>query len=157
MLTWGHVLCLSRQLGRCCLLTWVPSRLVSVLSAGTVLFVDLGTVTYCVCPVLGSQQPVCRVCGISRHYSRRQNHVWIRISFPLPSSIANRLAGLVVKASASGAEDPGFESRVRRDFPGLSHTSDLKNWHSSGCPPRRMPLWSQRWDWSARGQYTVTV
>ena len=36
------------------------------------------------------------------------------------------LAGLVVKASASGAEDPGFESRLRRDFSGSSHTSDLK-------------------------------
>ena len=34
--------------------------------------------------------------------------------------------GLVVKASASGAEDPGFESRLRRDFPGSGHTSDLK-------------------------------
>ena len=33
----------------------------------------------------------------------------------------NRLAGLVVKASASGAEDPGFESRLRRDFPGESY------------------------------------
>ena len=40
--------------------------------------------------------------------------------------IANRLAGLVVKASASRAEDPGFESRWRRDFSGSSHTSDLK-------------------------------
>ena len=29
---------------------------------------------------------------------------------------ADRLVGLVVKASASGAEDPGFESRLRRDF-----------------------------------------
>ena len=29
------------------------------------------------------------------------------------------LVGLVVKASASGAEDPGFESRLRRDFPGV--------------------------------------
>ena len=28
----------------------------------------------------------------------------------------NRLVGLVVKASASRAEDPGFESRLRRDF-----------------------------------------
>ena len=37
---------------------------------------------------------------------------------------ANRLAGLVVKASASGAEDPGFESCLRRDFSGSSHTSD---------------------------------
>ena len=29
-----------------------------------------------------------------------------------------RFVGLVVKASASGAEDPGFQSRLRRDFPG---------------------------------------
>ena len=31
----------------------------------------------------------------------------------------DRLVGLVVKASASRAEDPGFESRVRRDFSGV--------------------------------------
>ena len=37
----------------------------------------------------------------------------------------DRLAGLVVKASASGAEDPGFESRLRWDFSGSSHTSDF--------------------------------
>ena len=37
-----------------------------------------------------------------------------------------RLAGLVVKASTSGAEDPGFESHLRRDFSGFSYTSDLK-------------------------------
>ena len=29
-------------------------------------------------------------------------------------------------ASASGAEDPGFESRLRRDLSGSSHTSDFK-------------------------------
>ena len=38
----------------------------------------------------------------------------------------DRLAGLVVKTSASGAEDLGFESRLRRDFSGSSLTSDLK-------------------------------
>ena len=38
----------------------------------------------------------------------------------------DRLLGLVVKVSASRAEDPGFESRLRRDFSGSSHTSDLK-------------------------------
>ena len=38
----------------------------------------------------------------------------------------DRLAGLMVKASASGAEDPWFESRVRLDFSGSSHTSDLE-------------------------------
>ena len=32
---------------------------------------------------------------------------------------AYRLVGLVVKASASRAEDPGFESRLRRDFFGV--------------------------------------
>ena len=31
----------------------------------------------------------------------------------------HRLTGLVVKASASRAEDPGFESRLRRDFFGV--------------------------------------
>ena len=41
---------------------------------------------------------------------------------PLPTTVStlkwlpNRLVGLVVKASASRAEDPGFESRLRRDF-----------------------------------------
>ena len=39
----------------------------------------------------------------------------------------NRLVGLMVKASASRAEDPGFESRLVEIFPGSSHTSDLKN------------------------------
>ena len=46
-----------------------------------------------------------------------------------------RLAGLVVKASASGAEDPGFESRLRRDFSGSSHTSDFK----IGTPVATLP------------------
>ena len=31
----------------------------------------------------------------------------------------HRLVGLVVKASASRAEDPGFDSRLRRDFFGV--------------------------------------
>ena len=38
----------------------------------------------------------------------------------------HRLVGLVVKESASRAEDPGFQSRLRRDFFGSCHTSDLK-------------------------------
>ena len=37
-----------------------------------------------------------------------------------------RLVGLMVKASASGAEDPGFKSRLQWDFSGWSHISDLK-------------------------------
>ena len=37
-----------------------------------------------------------------------------------------RVVGLVVKASASGTEDPGIKSCLRRDFSGSSHTNDLK-------------------------------
>ena len=38
----------------------------------------------------------------------------------------NLHVGLVVKASASRAEDPRFESRLRRDFSGSNHTNDFK-------------------------------
>ena len=51
------------------------------------------------------------------------------------------LAGLVVKASSSGAEDPGFESSSRRDFSGSSHNSDLK----IGTPVATLPgAWCYR-------------
>ena len=47
----------------------------------------------------------------------------------------------MVKASASGAEDPGFKSRWRRDFSGSSHTSDLK----IGTPVATLPgAWRYR-------------
>ena len=47
----------------------------------------------------------------------------------------------MVKASASGAEDPGFESRLRRDFSGSSHTSDFK----IGTPVTTLPgAWHYR-------------
>ena len=45
----------------------------------------------------------------------------------------------MVKASASRAEDPGFESRLRRDF--SSHTSDFK----IGTPVATLPgAWRYR-------------
>ena len=48
----------------------------------------------------------------------------------------------VVEASASRAADPGFDSRLRRDFcSGSSHTSDLK----TGCPVATLPgAWCYR-------------
>ena len=49
--------------------------------------------------------------------------------------LPDSLVGLVVKASASRAEDPGFESRLRLDFSGSSHTSDLK----IGTPVATLP------------------
>ena len=38
---------------------------------------------------------------------------------PFAYQVHDRLVGLVVKASASRAEDPGFESHLRRDFFGV--------------------------------------
>ena len=58
----------------------------------------------------------------------------------LPSG-GDHLVGLVVTVSASRAEDPEFESRLRRDFPELSHTSDLK----IGTPVANLPgSWGYR-------------
>ena len=65
------------------------------------------------------------------HEKRCFEGSWTIFSF----SLSNRLSGLVVKASTSGAEDPGFESRLRRDFSGSSHTSDLK----IGTPVTTLP------------------
>ena len=51
------------------------------------------------------------------------------------------LVGLVVKASAPRVEDPGFESRLRRDFSRSSHTSDFK----TGTPVATLPgAWHYR-------------
>ena len=63
------------------------------------------------------------------------------VSCVLSLFIQDRLLGLVVKTSGSRAEDPGFESRLRRDFFGSSHTSDLK----IGTPVATLPgAWSYR-------------
>ena len=48
------------------------------------------------------------------------------LSVCLPFVSIDRLGGLELKASALGAQDPGFESRLRGDFSRLSHTCDLK-------------------------------
>ena len=57
------------------------------------------------------------------------------------ATLWNRLGGLVVKASASRAEDPGFESCLRRNFSGSSHTSDFK----IGTPVATLPgAWRYR-------------
>ena len=68
----------------------------------------------------------------------------------------NRLVGLVVKVSASRAEDPGFDSHLRLgDFFRSSHTR-IQNWHISGYPARCLALSGQRWDCLVRCRYTVT-
>ena len=53
----------------------------------------------------------------------------------------NHLTGLVVKVSASRAEDPGFKSHVWQDISRSSHTSDLK----TGTPAATLPAaWCYR-------------
>ena len=56
------------------------------------------------------------------------------------TALGDRLVGLVVKASASRAEDPGFESRLHQDVSGVEPHQWLKNWHSSDYPARRLAL-----------------
>ena len=56
------------------------------------------------------------------------------------SLLRDRLVGLVVKASASRAEDPRFESHLRQDFWGVESYHWLKNWHSSCYPARCLAL-----------------
>ena len=60
----------------------------------------------------------------------------------------DRLAGLVDKASASGPEDLGLESRLRQDFSGSSHSIDLK----IGTPVATLPgAWRYRVNaWNGR-------
>ena len=51
----------------------------------------------------------------ARYTAERRGLVLVTYLFNVQVT-RNRLAGLVVKASASTAEDPGFDSRLRRDF-----------------------------------------
>ena len=50
------------------------------------------------------------------------------------------LVGLVVKASASRAEDPGFKPRLRWDFSRVESYQWLRNWRSRGYPGRHLVL-----------------
>ena len=54
--------------------------------------------------------------------------------------IVDSLVGLVVKASTSRAEDPGFESRLRQNFFWVESYQWLQNWYSSGYPARCLAL-----------------
>ena len=74
---------------------------------------------------------------------KQGNHRITRViwkTYPFDTG-SHRLVGLVVKASASRAEDPEFDSRLRRGgFSGSSHTSDLKIGTPVGYSARRLAL-----------------
>ena len=63
----------------------------------------------------------------SRLMSRQQAKCQGRICFGSvrASTLRDRLVGLVVKVSASRAEDPGFESRLRPDISGVESYQKL--------------------------------
>ena len=64
--------------------------------------------------------------GATHDTTRGDWYTLMALRLLLTSWCDNRLVGLVVMASASRAEDPGFESRLHRDFSESSHTSDIK-------------------------------
>ena len=74
------------------------------------------------------------------------NHSIVSPSLLLTCSVfmsctTDRLGGLVVRASTSRTENPGFEFRLRRDFSGSSHTGELK----IGTPVATLPgAWRYR-------------
>ena len=71
----------------------------------------------------------------------------------LASLLTDCPLGLVVKASASRAEDPRVESRLRRDFSGSSHTSDLK----IETPVATMPGARRYWVSAGTGRPAVSM
>ena len=69
------------------------------------------------------------------HFSRSVRRLRVYASKTGQHLADHRLVGLVVKASTSRVEEPGFESHLRRDFFGVESYQWLKNWHCSGYPP----------------------
>ena len=69
---------------------------------------------------------------------RRWGSILVFAALEADALTADLLVGLVVKASASRAEDPGFHFRLRcGDFSGVESYQRLQNCHSGGCPVRR--------------------
>ena len=91
---------------------------------------------YCLCVLFESnkRRPSCG------HHTTFFNRHGVKGYHAKSFSSVHRFAGLVVRASASGAEDPAFESHLWQDFSGLSHTSDL-----TGTPVATLPgTWHSR-------------
>ena len=94
-------------------------------------------------PAVIHHKGCCRERGPTKEQSSSRCQLAVGAILRLPASHCpnHRLVGLLVKASASRAEDPGFESRLRRDFSASSHTSDSK----IGTPVATLPgAWRYR-------------
>ena len=125
----------------CGLYTGVPNRL--KITVCMLVYVHLGYHWPFVCQLPHAQsllsQPYSQVWWKNftfrqlQHQQQQQqpdNHLYWESIHNVPmysfSALTVHLIGLVVQASASGAKDSGFESRLRQDFSRSSHTSDFK-------------------------------
>ena len=78
--------------------------------------------------------------------------------FSIPSLLlprGNRLVGLVVRRPPRERKVPGSNPACAGIFFAVESYQWLKHGHSGGYPAKRLALQGQRWDWSARCQYTM--
>ena len=95
----------------------------------------------CICVYVSEQVSVC-VCVLAEGRGKGMGVGFTSVLQCYLSAhfFSDRLVGLVVKVSASRAEDSGFEFHLCQDFSGVESYQWLKNWHSSGYPARRLAL-----------------
>ena len=127
------------------------------------------TTTKNVCPSCNQQQAVLIInasCPKSVHEIKSSSHNCLAAINQSPCTgltphspsgsmtCITHLTGLVVKASASRAEDEEFDSRLRRgDFSESSHTSDLK----IGTPVAILPFAWRYWVSAGTGWPVVII
>ena len=80
------------------------------------------------------------VSKLSKLYNCVAYQLCFVVFLPRDSLRGHHLVGLVVKASALRAEDPGFESACHGIFLGRVTPVTEKNWHPSGYPARRLAI-----------------
>ena len=92
--------------------------------------------------VVRCQYTVCGPLSVHSVWSTVSTQCLVRCQYTVSDlQLLDRLVGLVVKTSASRAEDSGFESRLRLDFSGSNHYSDSK----IGTPVATLPgAWRYR-------------
>ena len=108
---------------------WLPSFYLHALTWRPLLDIN---------PVASNSLMLASTYGTPVRPSGINTWVWPYVSSTMPHEF-HRLVGLVVEADL-GAKDPKFESHLRQDFSGSSHTSDLK----IGTPVATLGAWRYR-------------
>ena len=120
--------CYSESQGRPCSDKWTRSDTESQITlSGPVMNTLNDSLTQCRSNLAGPCRHMCTPLCTAMRGRAFPCYCYTATSYCRYGTRTNdRLGGLGVKASTSGAEDPGFESRLRRDFSGSIHTSELK-------------------------------